>query len=862
MPLPGGPANKFGNRYEQWWTVLQVMRVACGEAVTIKIEEPGLDCAEFVVRTQTAMEYHQARLSHPKGKWTLSALSGVLRPGIGVLVANPAATFTFVSRSDARDLGELSDRARNVPDLESYRSSWLDAATHQSNFQRVVDLCPDQTPETAYAVLRRIHVTTIDEDRLRQLVDGQARLTLSGSKDSALDRLRCLVADSVHRELDRDAILSDLATIGVQPREPIADASSRIDALARRYLRNAKRRLIHKRLVSTPAASALVDRVLHAGHSTSVVVTGGAGSGKSASLYEAIEALRSGPRQMLILPVMLDGLPPTPSADELGEALRLGGSPALALGAAAEGASRTAVLVVDQLDAVSTVSGRRSEFLDAVAQVLEDVEALRRTFTVHVVLACRKFDWDNDHRLRRLVPRGTPHVCTEAWSDEQVKAALDRAGFDSSRFSATQIELLRLPLHLTLLLDSSEGPSPPAFSSPNDLFDLYWNAKRRAVNARAEPVEDHWHSLIQQLSDSMSEGQQLSVPMAMLDPLPPAYVEQAASEGVIAVDRRRVSFWHESFFDYCFARTFVLQNQSLVSFMVTTEQLLFRRAQVRQVLQYLRDADRARYCRELGALLCDSRVRWHVKDVAVAVAMSMDNPSQQEWDLFEPWIAASLTHGLQQSPQRQLTQLVGRHFFGSDAWFPLADGAGLIRNSLDSGDKHQVEAALGYLSRHREHRGDAVARLLSPHVGGGETWDERCRRFFYHARLAGSRPLLDLFLTLLRSGKLDPLVSPSAADAPFWFQVRILADSRPEWIPEVLAVWLQRVQAIRPDDADDWRGASASIARTGAGNPEGSGGASSLLRSAHLAVRARDCRDRLGRRRPTSSRSDLELCVW
>ena len=32
MPLPGGPADKFGNRYEHWWTVLQLVRVIDGQA--------------------------------------------------------------------------------------------------------------------------------------------------------------------------------------------------------------------------------------------------------------------------------------------------------------------------------------------------------------------------------------------------------------------------------------------------------------------------------------------------------------------------------------------------------------------------------------------------------------------------------------------------------------------------------------------------------------------------------------------------------------------------------------------------------------------------------------------------------------
>ena len=501
----------------------------------------------------------------------------------------------------------------------------------------------------------------------------------------------------------------------------------------------------------------------------------------------------------------LDRVDPTPSADELGRRLGLGESPALAVGAAAEQGAERALLVVDQLDAVSTVSGRRSEFLDSVEQVLEDIKALRTKLNIHVVLACRKFDWANDHRLRRLLPKDAPHFALQEWSDDQIRAALVRAGFDASLFSAKQMALLRLPLHLVLLLNSAEGPAPPAFSSANDLFNLYWKAKCAAVNARAAPVSDHWAPLIQKLSDSISESQQLSVPMEVLDGLPAEYVDQASSEGVIAVDGHRVAFWHESFFDYCFARTFVREHQSLVSFLVASEQHLFRRAQLRQVLQYLRGADLPRYCRELHALLREPRIRWHLKDVAVAVAMSAEDPSPQEWELFQTWIAVFLGDRLPRDRQNQVTQLVGRHFVGSDSWFSRAYDAGLIRQSLQSGDARRIDSAFDYLWRHQEHRGDAVAELLNPYVAGCEAWGARFLRFFHYARLGESRQLFDLFLTLLRNGTLDPSLDGINAEAPFWFQVRILADQRPEWIPEVLAIWLQRVQAGHPTDAEDWR---------------------------------------------------------
>ena len=119
------------------------------------------------------------------------------------------------------------------------------------------------------------------------------------------------------------------------------------------------------------------------------------------------------------------------------------------------------------------------------------------------------------------------------------------------------------------------------------------------------------------LCNEMASAQQLSVPRETLDGFPLAYLNQLASEGVLTFDERRYGFGHESFFDYCFARLFVNRAASLVSFLKGSEQHLFRRAQVRQVLAYLRDADRAGMHRSFAP--CSGRgIRAHIKDLAFA----------------------------------------------------------------------------------------------------------------------------------------------------------------------------------------------------------------------------------------------------
>ena len=67
MPLPGGPADKFGNRYEHWWTVLQLIRIMDGKAESIRIEAPTVDKAEFALTAGGHQELHQTKRSHRDG---------------------------------------------------------------------------------------------------------------------------------------------------------------------------------------------------------------------------------------------------------------------------------------------------------------------------------------------------------------------------------------------------------------------------------------------------------------------------------------------------------------------------------------------------------------------------------------------------------------------------------------------------------------------------------------------------------------------------------------------------------------------------------------------------------------------------
>jgi len=96
----------------------------------------------------------------------------------------------------------------------------------------------------------------------------------------------------------------------------------------------------------------------------------------------------------------VDRLVPTQLPDDVGKKLGLPASPAYVLKSIAEG--RECLLIIDQLDFISQTSGRNPWFFDCIFEIIE--QALNYP-EMHILLACRKFDLENDNRLRSLIEK-------------------------------------------------------------------------------------------------------------------------------------------------------------------------------------------------------------------------------------------------------------------------------------------------------------------------------------------------------------------------------------------------------------------------------------------------------------------------
>lgn len=790
MSLPGGPADKAGNRYEAWWTVYCMSRVLRGEYDSIRLEPLGAEGkgVEFWLRRGDAKEYHQVKRRGGKGgHWRLADLHnrGVLAAFRSHL-ANGNATCRFVSMQGADELSVLVERARQAKDQAEFEHEFAEGEWG-GKLAKLRSYWPECSETEAFGLLSRIHVRTLDEDSLLS----QARLALAplidGDIDSAGGVLFAFVFASTHHELDTVQIWQHLRNCGFS-RPPWSAPKTLTEIIAQineRYLSRLRNELILGKPIPRDETARILDMLGQNSPKRGVFLTGRAGAGKSTVLLQVVDALKN--QDTPVLALRIDRLQPTLLPDEAGRQLGLPKSPVATLAALANGGR--CVLILDQLDTVSLMSGRNPDFYWCLNEMVR--EALTQS-GMRIVVACRKFDHDHDRRLRRLggCEDAFEVVETAPLAELTVRQTVVAMGLKGDQLTAPQTKLLSVPANLKLLAEAAQSADAAAmrFDTANKLYDLYWDHKQAMLRNRlGRPAA--WTAVIDKVCDYMNDQQALSAPKALLDDHA-ADVDVMISEHVLVKDHNRIAFFHEGFFDYAFARRFAVRIGDLTGMLRSGEQELFRRAQVRQILTYLRGADRQRYLANLLALLTAGDVRFHVKDVVFALLRAVPDPGADEWRILEPLLYDAAY------PHRD-------HVWGAmrtAPWFALLDSQGVIAAWLASNDAKIVDQAVTLLKIARHDAADRVAELVESYVGTSNEWRNRHRYLVQWSNLHAGRRLFDLFLRLTEAGDLDGLGNSNQGG--FLGFLYELAERRPEWACEALGCYLTRHLRLAREDGE------------------------------------------------------------
>lgn len=792
VPLPGGPADKYGNRYEDLWTARCLTDLMDESADEIRLEPPGDEGAgaEFWVSRHGRREYHQVkRQNGAEGRWTLGDLnSHDVLGNIWQKLQDPSARFAFVSADGVQYLKELTDRARDAASWQEFDREFVRAQPLRKALDTLRRYWERCSVAHTYEALRRTTVHTIDEKQLRAQVEERiAHLVVCDAPQTVLAAVVQFARDHIHQTLGpHDVWHYAESQPGCQRRHIERDPSilAAITSATDAYATPLRNTLIANEVIARQETEQVLRLLQQTEQSRAVLLTGDAGAGKSHVVLQVVDALRA--TAWPVLAISSDTLASARRPEDVGEQLlRRQLSPVEALARAAH--ERPSLLVLDQIDHLSRASGRHSDAYDCFEAILEEAFAIA---DMRVLLTCREFDLDSDDRLRRLKQRSdrVQLVRLGGLPEAAVRDVVTRMGLDASRLSAKQLDLLSTPLHLYLLegIAHEIGARVLDFDAVDDLYDRYWTDKQRRIRERRGAHAVAWTEIIDALVTYMSEQQRLSAPVSLLDHFA-ADADAMTSEHVLILQNKRYAFFHEEFFDYAFARRFSAENRRIVPFLAVDDQPLFRRSQVRHILAFQRHAgpdEQQEYLANLRELLTATGIRFHLKQAALGLLKTVADPRPEEWSILEPLVEGG--------DETFATEIL-RALDSSLSWFTLLDRLGAIQRWLTN--ERFVQKALILLTGVQRILPDRVAELVEQFAEDPD-WRARFVWLMNLSEIGASRRFLDLFLYLIDVGALDDARAALAVNGDFWLLVYDLPTEHPDWACEVIGHYLQRRLAL------------------------------------------------------------------
>lgn len=770
--LPGGSADKIGNQYEHWWTALRIADVLDGTANRVRLEPPGdLGAgAEFTIEQSGTTWAEQAKDADSGGSWTVTRLIAQNVLSAAKLHLDAGRSFRFVG-STSSALQGLCARAATAETLAELHE--------QLNADQAVDLqkVADHwgiAPEQAHVLLRNIHVVHHTNDSLRQLVRNKFQLLFTDDPEAVIATLREFCDDHLQQTLTAPAIWAHLETKGFKRRLIVGDQNT-VDRLHKTVERQQSRvdaASPDVGLVPRTDVGALVDRLQDPASEQVIVLDGRAGYGKSTVVAQVAAELEQ--LGWFVAVARMDGVDgSTNTADKLGVSIGLTETPVVLLAGVACG--EPALLIVDQLDAVSSYSGRMPDNFESVAETLRELSGL---MNVKALLVVRTVDLEADSRLRRLVAQSSDagRHTLGLLPVEDVKSVLIEADVKVPTHGPT-LELLRTPLHLAVFSRLTEVGQTLGYRTLQELYDRYTTETRARITERVGPVD--WQLITGSMVTYMSDMEMLVAPAVLLDAAEPAHLQGLVSEAVLAFDGVAYAFFHESYFDYLFARSFVGADRNLHEFLAGSGQVLFRRAQTRQVLEHLAATNRGTFRSTVIELLNSEQIRFHLKAVVTAVLGQYD-PTADDWEALDR-IAFS---------DKVISNRI-RSLLGQSAWFDAADELGLWETWLNDPDR--VDLVSRELMLAAKDRPQRIVDLVRPHVGESEEWRLRIRSLVEWSLNPG---LTQFVIELIEAGYLDDARGRVAVNSDFWSLVYHLHSSSPTAAIRVTGAYLGRALVL------------------------------------------------------------------
>jgi hypothetical protein len=300
-------------------------------------------------------------------------------------------------------------------------------------------------------------------------------------------------------------------------------------------------------------------------------------------------------------------------------------------------ANERVVVLIDQIDALSQSLSAKREYLDAYNLLVRKFIAIDR---VRVVISVRAYDLDYDNELKFYKNQKSFKV--GLLNAGQVTQLLAKLGIRENEVPGQLLNLLQTPHHLNVFCKVYDSQTNlRSITTLHDLYESLWVQQITKVPTTSPASSDKCIKLVFAIAEHMHTEQRISTPLKPFLGLFADEIDFLRSSGILNEADKEVQFFHQTFFDFAFAKQFVQNGNSVTNYILESHQGLFIRSSLKMIIGFLREQDHAAYITALETTLHSSKYRFHIKLMLLNLLGFEEAPTTKEKHLVKSHILLS-----------------------------------------------------------------------------------------------------------------------------------------------------------------------------------------------------------------------------
>lgn len=368
-------------------------------------------------------------------------------------------------------------------------------------------------------------------------------------------------------------------------------------------------------------------------HEPIAILSGNAGSGKTVVLQDIYNSIRAD--KIPVIGLKVDRYASV-SIKELEDKLNLEDSFEKMVNSLAEDNDRV-VVIIDQIDALSQSLSSRRDYLDTVTQLVRKLGCIQK---IRIIISARIYDLNYDSELKFY--RNQKVFNLSLLNVGQVDQILTHLKINKASLSKALYELLRTPHHLSVLCKvHNQEVNLSTLKSRHDLHEQLWISRILKVPKTSSATKEKCQELAYLMARQMHENQEIFISDAGLKYEYIDEIDYLKSVEIITQVDGKIQFFHQTFYDFAYARQFIYSNQSIIAYLKRNHQGLFIRSSLKMILQFLRDYNHPEYVKTVSTILFGRAYRFHLKLMVINLVGFETAPTNSEIELIQSKVLKS-----------------------------------------------------------------------------------------------------------------------------------------------------------------------------------------------------------------------------